>query len=97
MPPESAIRNAADLAGVTVGVGYHSGSHFTTLQALENLLKPDEINLQFVGGPNDRLPLLLDRKVPAATLFGTQLYVLEQQGFPILIHLFTIIIIKVIH
>ena len=25
--------------------------------------------------------LRLDRKVPAATLFGTQLYVLEQQGF----------------
>lgn len=81
VPPESSIRNAADLAGVTVGVGYHSGSHFTTLQALEKLLEPDEINLRFVGGPNDRLPLLLDRKVPAATLFGTQLYVLEQQGF----------------
>jgi len=65
VPPESSIRKAADLAGVEVGVGYHSGSHFTTLQALEKLLKPEEINLQFVGGPNDRLPLLLDRKVPA--------------------------------
>ena len=31
VPPESSIRKAADLAGVDVGVGFHSGSHFTAL------------------------------------------------------------------
>jgi NitT/TauT family transport system substrate-binding protein len=79
--PESSIGAAADLAGVNVGVGYHSGSHFSTLQYLEKFLSPDQISLQFVGRPNDRLALLLDREVPAANVFGAQLYVLEQQGF----------------
>ena len=69
VPPESSIRLAADLAGVEVGVGYHSGSHFSTLQALEKFLSPDQINLRFVGGPNDRLPLdslaLVDRRSSA--------------------------------
>jgi hypothetical protein len=30
VPPESPVRGPADLAGVPVGVGYHSGSHFAT-------------------------------------------------------------------
>ena len=34
VPPESPVRGPADLAGVPVGVGYHSGSHFATVQAL---------------------------------------------------------------
>jgi NitT/TauT family transport system substrate-binding protein len=31
--PDSDIRSPEDLAGVDVAVGYHSGSHFSTLQA----------------------------------------------------------------
>ena len=64
-----------------VGVGYHSGSHFSALQALEKFLSPDEINLQFIGTPPERLQLLLDQKVDSANVFGAGYYVLEQQGF----------------
>lgn len=81
VPPESPIRRPADLAGVEIGVGYHSGSHFSALQAIEKLLPSEQINLRFIGRPNDRLSRLLDRSIPAANLFGTPLYVLEQQGF----------------
>ena len=35
---DSAIRKPEDLAGREVGVGYHSGSHFSALQALEAFL-----------------------------------------------------------
>jgi hypothetical protein len=35
VPPESPVRRPEDLAGVPIGVGYHSGSHFGTVQALE--------------------------------------------------------------
>ena len=42
VPPESPIRRPEDLAGVPIGVGYHSGSHFATVQALEAVLAPDE-------------------------------------------------------
>ncbi len=79
--PESAIQKPEDLAGVDVAVGYHSGSHFSALQALEKILPKDQIKLQFVGGPLDRLQLSLDRRVSSANVFGTPSYVLEQQGF----------------
>jgi len=79
--PESSIQQPEELANVSVGVGYHSGSHFSALQALENFLSPDEIELQFIGTPPERLQLLLDRRVESANVFGAGYYVLEQQGF----------------
>jgi ABC-type nitrate/sulfonate/bicarbonate transport system substrate-binding protein len=81
VPPDSPVRRPEDLAGVPVGVGYHSGSHFTTLQALEVVLTPDQISLSFQGPPNERLDALLARQVPAATMFGVPLYVAEAFGF----------------
>jgi NitT/TauT family transport system substrate-binding protein len=81
VPPDSSVQKPADLAGVNVTVGYHSGSHFSTLQALEAFLKPEEIKLHFAGLPLDRLALMVDRKVVAASLYGTPMYVLEQLGF----------------
>ena len=79
--PESPLQNAEQLAEVEVAVGFHSGSHFSALQALEQILPKDQIKLQFVGGPSDRMQLSLDRRVQAANVFGTPSYVLEQQGF----------------
>jgi NitT/TauT family transport system substrate-binding protein len=79
--PESSIKKPSDLARVEVGVGYHSGSYFSAIQALEKVLKPDEIKLRYIGQPQDRLAALLDRKVEAANLFGAPLYLVEQQGF----------------
>jgi hypothetical protein len=81
VPPESEIRRPADLADVEVHVGYRSGSHYTTIQALETFLDPAQIKLRFGGLLYDRLDLLVDRKVAAATAFGAPYYVLEQLGF----------------
>lgn len=79
--PESAVQKPDDLAGIPVTVGYHSGSHYSTLQGLEGFLKRDEIKLHFGGLLLDRLALLVDRQVPAASLFGAPFYVAEQLGF----------------
>ncbi|HEV8222204.1 MAG TPA: hypothetical protein VGQ05_18180 [Streptosporangiaceae bacterium] len=81
VPPESPVRRPEDLAGVDIGVGYHSGSHFATLQALEQVLPEDQISLSFQGPPNERLDALLGRQVPAATVWGVPLYVTEAFGF----------------
>ena len=81
VPPESPVRRPEDLAGVGIGVGYHSGSHFATLQALEQVLPEDQISLTFQGPPNERLDALLGRQVPAATVWGVPLYVAEAFGF----------------
>ena len=79
--PDSPIDKPEDLANVPVTVGYHSGSHYSTLQGLEAFLKRAEIKLHFGGLLLDRLALLVDRLVPAASLFGAPFYVAEQLGF----------------
>jgi NitT/TauT family transport system substrate-binding protein len=79
--PDSPYERPEDLAGVKVGVGYHSGSHYSAIQALEPFLEPDAIALDFVGRPFDRVRLLQAGRIAAANVFGAQYYILEQQGF----------------
>jgi hypothetical protein len=82
VPPESEIRNPEDLRGVPVSVGYQSGSHYSTIQALEQYLPSSEIKLSFADGILfSRLAKLIDREVPAASLFSGPYYFLEQLGF----------------
>jgi len=81
VPPESPVRRPEDLAGVPVGVGYHSGSHFATVQALESVLSPDDLKLTFQGPPNERLDALVNRDVQATCAWGVPLYVAEALGF----------------
>ena len=78
--PESPIRRPDELAGVDVAVGYHSGSHFSTIQALEPFLPTDEIKLRFGGFPYDRVDALLAGEVPAAAVWGASTYLVEQHG-----------------
>jgi NitT/TauT family transport system substrate-binding protein len=79
--PGSPYERPEDLAGVKVGVGYHSGSHYSAIQALEPFLTRDDIALDFVGRPFDRVRLLQAGRIEAANVFGAQYYILEQQGF----------------
>jgi hypothetical protein len=82
VPPESPIRKADDLAGVPISVGYQSGSHYSTIQALEPFMNRQDINLSFSHGLLfNRMELLFDRKVPAASLFSGPYYFMEQMGF----------------
>jgi NitT/TauT family transport system substrate-binding protein len=81
VPAGSAIRAPEELADVAVHVGYQSGSHYATIQALEPFLPADEIKLTFGGSPADRVDQLLDGSASAATVFGAQYYLVEQLGF----------------
>jgi NitT/TauT family transport system substrate-binding protein len=81
VPPESSIKSPDDLRNYEVGVGYHSGSHFSALQALQPFIDLKSVNLKFIGGPADRVDMLLERKIPAANLFTTQKDIVEQRGF----------------
>jgi ABC-type nitrate/sulfonate/bicarbonate transport system substrate-binding protein len=82
VPPESEIRNPEQLKGVPISVGYQSGSHYSTIQALEQYLRPEDIKLSFADGILfGRLEKLVDRQVPAAALFSGPYYFLEQLGF----------------
>jgi ABC-type nitrate/sulfonate/bicarbonate transport system substrate-binding protein len=82
VPPESPVKTPEDLKGVPISVGFQSGSHYATLQALEQYLKPADINLSFADGILfGRLQKLVDREVPAAALFSGPYYFAEQLGF----------------
>ncbi|HEY7296780.1 MAG TPA: hypothetical protein VH684_02490 [Xanthobacteraceae bacterium] len=81
VPPDSDIRRPEDLAARDIAVGYHSGSHFTTIQSLEPFLPPDQINLKFVGSIWARVDVAVDRDVPATSVWGLSYQVLEQLGF----------------
>ena len=50
VPLDSPSRTPEDLAGVPISVGYQSGSHYSTIQALEQYLPADQINLSFGDG-----------------------------------------------
>jgi len=73
VPPDSPVRTPADLVGVPISVGYQSGSHYATIQALEQYMP--------IGSMNMRMELLINGKAPAATLFSGPYYFAEQLGF----------------
>jgi hypothetical protein len=81
VPASSAIRAPEELVNVAIHVGYQSGSHYTTIQALEPFLPREQIKLTFGGSPTDRVDQLLDGSASAATVFGAQYYLIEQLGF----------------
>jgi NitT/TauT family transport system substrate-binding protein len=79
---DSPIHQPADLAGVPISVGYQSGSHYSSIQALEAYLTPDQINLSFSEGMLfRRMELLIDGLSSAASLFSGPYYFAEQLGF----------------
>lgn len=80
VPEDSPIRRPEDLAGQEIAVGYHSGSHYTTIQALEPFLDPGDIKIKFVGLPWQRLDIGYDGDLPAASLWGLTYQVAEQMG-----------------
>ena len=78
---DSPIRTPAELAGVPISVGYQSGSHYATIQALERYLPRDQIQLSFAEGMLfHRMAAFLEGKVQAATLFSGPYYFAEQLG-----------------
>ena len=81
VPVDSPVARPEDLAGVNIHVGYQSGSHYTTIQALEPFIDSNQIKLVFGGNPAERVDQLLNGSAPAATVFGPQLYTVEQLGF----------------
>jgi len=82
VPADSAVKSPANLAGVPISVGFQSGSHYATLQALEQYMAPDKINLSYGEGMLfARMEALFEGKAPACTLFSGPYYFAEQLGF----------------
>ena len=82
VPADSDIRTPEDLANIPISVGYQSGSHYSTIQALEPFLKADEIKLSFSDGLLfRRMEHQIDGNIPAVSLFSGPYYFMQQLGF----------------
>jgi ABC-type nitrate/sulfonate/bicarbonate transport system substrate-binding protein len=82
VPADSPVREPQDLAGVPISVGYQSGSHYSSIQALEQYISSDQIKLSFNDGMLfKRMELLLTGQLAAASLFSGPYYFAEQLGF----------------
>ena len=82
VPADSPVRSPEQLAGVPISVGYQSGSHYSTIQALEPYLSVDRLHLSFNDGMLfRRMELLIEGKASAAALFSGPYYFAEQLGF----------------
>ena len=82
VPADSPIKSPEDLAGVPIAVGYQSGSHYSTVQALEQYMPPERIVLNFADGMLfGRMDKLIEGKSSACALFSGPYYFAEQLGF----------------
>lgn len=82
VPADSPVKRPEDLAGVPISVGYQSGSHYSTIQALETCIPADQIKLTFADGMLfHRLDNLLEGRSAASALFSGPYYLAEQLGF----------------
>jgi ABC-type nitrate/sulfonate/bicarbonate transport system substrate-binding protein len=82
VPADSPVKTPEDLAGVPISVGFQSGSHYATVQALEPYLTPDKMNLNYETGMLfKRMEHLFDGTAPAISLFNGPMYFAEQLGF----------------
>jgi hypothetical protein len=77
---DSPYKRLTDLRDVPVGAGLRAGSHFTTLQTLEQVLPKDHIRVQHTGGPGRRLVALLEGEVDVATLLDPEIPIAEELG-----------------
>ena len=79
---DSTLRTPDDLADVPISVGYQSGSHYATIQALEQYLPSARMALNFADGMLfGRMEKFIDGRSPACTLFSGPYYFAQQLSF----------------
>ena len=79
--PESLANAPIQLAGQTVGVQFHQGSHYATIAMLQGFLTRDEIKAVHVGPTEQRYEKLERGEVDAATLMEPWITLAEKNGF----------------
>jgi NitT/TauT family transport system substrate-binding protein len=78
---ESPVDAPIQLAGKTVGVQFHQGSHYATIAMLHGFLRKDEIKPVHVGPTEQRYEKLERGEVDAATLMEPWITLAEKNGF----------------
>ena len=79
--PESPVNAPIQLAGKTVGVQFHQGSHYATIAMLHGFLSKDEIKPVHVGPTEQRYEKLERGEIDSATLMEPWITLAEKNGF----------------
>jgi hypothetical protein len=75
--PDSDVKSPADLKGVPISVGFQSGSHYSTIQGLEQYIPVDDIALSLDDGLLvARMDKMRNCDIPAVALFSGPYYFL---------------------
>jgi NitT/TauT family transport system substrate-binding protein len=82
--PDDPASIPQDLAGRTVGVNFHHGSHYIAIQSLEGFLDDDEIKIVHAGSPQARFEALRDGTIDAAALMEPWIAVAEKLGYKLI-------------
>ena len=78
--PDSPINATIALAGKSVGVQFHQGSHYATLAMLEGFMPRDEIRVVHAGTVQERYEALMNKEVDAATLMEPWVTLAHKNG-----------------
>ncbi|MGQ0751111.1 MAG: ABC transporter substrate-binding protein [Betaproteobacteria bacterium] len=78
--PDSPINAPINLAGKSVGVQFHQGSHYSSLAMLEGFLRRDEIRVVHAGMVQERYEALMNGEVEAATLMEPWVTLAHKNG-----------------
>ena len=81
VPANSDANAPIQLAGKTIGVQFHQGSHYATLAMLQGFVARDEIRAVHVGPTEQRYAALVRGEVDGATLMEPWITLAEKNGF----------------
>jgi NitT/TauT family transport system substrate-binding protein len=80
VPPDSDIYTPQQLAGRTIAVPFHAGTHYLTLQLLEGFVPRDLIKLVSSGRPSERYRAMMSGAVDACSVREPWITVAEKNG-----------------
>lgn len=78
--PESPINATIALAGKSVGVQFHQGSHYCSLAMLEGFMPREEIRVVHAGTVQERYEALMNKEIDAATLMEPWISLAQKNG-----------------
>ena len=76
---DSPVNAPIQLAGKTVGVQFHQGSHYATLSMLEGFLTREEMKVVHAGTVRERYEALMSGEIDAATLMEPWISLAEKK------------------
>jgi NitT/TauT family transport system substrate-binding protein len=80
VPPDSDIYTPQQLAGKTIAVPFHAGTHYLTLQLLEGFVPRDMIRPVSSGRPSERYRAMMNGTVDACSVREPWITVAEKNG-----------------